>query len=204
MPVPIYLDDRKLVKRLLAGDERAFDQFFDENFSRLYRFALARLSGDEDVAMEIVQLALSRALRKIHSYRGEAALFTWLCMICRNEIADWARKNASYRKHIVLTEDYAEIRAAVDSFKAPDSDDPKLRYQRFEAARLIQVALDGLPPKYGNALEWKYIEGFSVREIAQRMNISHEAAQSNLARARRAFQEIYSTLAQPVFNVNKT
>ena len=198
--MPIYLDDKKLVKRLLAGEEGAFGQFFDENFSRLYRFTLARLSGEEDVAMEIVQQALSRALRKIHSYRGEAALFTWLCVICRNEIADWARTNARYRKHIVLTEDYADIRAAVDSFKAPDSDDPKHRYQRYEAARLIQVALDRLPPKYGNALEWKYIEGFSVREIARRMNISHDAAQSNLARARRAFQEIYSTLAQPVFN----
>ena len=197
--MPIYLEDRKLVKRLLTGNEGAFEQFFDENFSRLYRFALARLTGEEDVAMEIVQWALSRALKKIHSYRGEAALFTWLCAICRNEIADWVRKNASYRKHIVLTEDYADIRAAVDSFKAPESDDPKHRYQRYEAARLIQVALDRLPPRYGNALEWKYIEGFSVREIARRMNISHEAAQSNLARARRAFQEIYSTLAQPVF-----
>ena len=200
MPVPIYMDDKNLVNRLLAGNERAFDQFFNENFSRLYRFALARLSGEEEIAMEVVQQALSRALKKIHSYRGEAALFTWLCMICRNEIADWARKNASYRKHIVLTEDYPDIRAAVDSFKAPESDDPRHRYQRHEAARLIQVALDRLPPNYGNVLEWKYIEGFSVKEIAQRMNLSQEAAQSILARARRAFQEIYSTLAQPVFN----
>ena len=198
--MPIYMDDKNLVNRLLAGNERAFDQFFNENFSRLYRFALARLSGEEEIAMEVVQQALSRALKKIHSYRGEAALFTWLCMICRNEIADWARKNASYRKHIVLTEDYPDIRAAVDSFKAPESDDPRHRYQRHEAARLIQVALDRLPPKYGNVLEWKYIEGFSVKEIAQRMNLSQEAAQSILARARRAFQEIYSTLAQPVFN----
>ncbi len=198
--MPIYMDDKNLVNRLLAGNERAFDQFFNENFSRLYRFALARLSGEEEIAMEVVQQALSRALKKIHSYRGEAALFTWLCMICRNEIADWARKNASYRKHIVLTEDYPDIRAAVDSFKAPESDDPRHRYQRHEAARLIQVALDRLPPNYGNVLEWKYIEGFSVKEIAQRMNLSQEAAQSILARARRAFQEIYSTLAQPVFN----
>lgn len=198
--MPIYMNDKNLVNRLLAGNERAFDQFFNENFSRLYRFALARLSGEEEIAMEVVQQALSRALKKIHSYRGEAALFTWLCMICRNEIADWARKNANYRKHIVLTEDYPDIRAAVDSFTAPESDDPRHRYQRHEAARLIQVALDRLPPNYGNVLEWKYIEGFSVKEIAQRMNLSQEAAQSILARARRAFQDIYRTLAQPVFN----
>ncbi len=198
--MPVYLDDKKLVKRLLAGEEHAFRQFFNENFRRLYRFALARLSGDEDVALEIVQQALSRALKKMNGYRGEAALFTWLCTICRNEIADWTRKNARYREFIVLTEDYPDIRAAVDSFNTPPDDDPQRRYQRHEAARLIQVALDHLPPKYGDVLEWKYIEGFSVNEIARRMNLSQQAVQSVLARARRAFQETYSTLAQPVLN----
>ena len=194
----IYLDDRKLVKRLLAGDEQAFSQFFDENFSRLYRFALARLSRDEDVAGEIVQAALSRALRKAHTYRGESALFTWLCVICRNEIVDWMRRNARYNQHIVLTEDHPEIQAAVDSFLAPETDDPGRHYQKYEASRLIQVALDRLPPKYGDVLEWKYIEGYSVKEIALKMDLSPEAAQSLLARAKTAFKEIYSTLARPV------
>jgi RNA polymerase sigma-70 factor (ECF subfamily) len=198
--VPVYLDDRKLVKRLLAGDERAFRQFFDENFRRLYRFALARMSHDEDATREIVQAALSKALNKAHTYRGESALFTWLCMICRNEIVDWMRRNARYREHIVLTEDYPEIQAAVDSFHAPEADGPGNRHQKYEASRLIQVALDKLPPRYGDALEWKYIEGYSVKEIAVKMELSPEAVQSLLARARRAFQEIYSTLARPVFN----
>ena len=198
--MPIYLDDRKLVKRLLAGEERAFNQFFDENFSRLYRFALTRLGGQEELAAEIVHQTMSRSLRKIRSYRAEAALFTWLCTICRNEIAGWARKNARYRDHIVLTEDHPDIRAAVDSFLAPRDDEPKRRYQRLEATRLIQVALDHLPPRYGDALEWKYIEGHSVKEIARRLDISHQAAQSLLARARRAFQDVYGALTQPVFN----
>lgn len=198
--MPVYLSDKKLVKRLLAGDEQAFRQFFDENFQRLYRFGLARLSGDENVALEVVQQAMSRALLNMKGYRGEAALFTWLCAICRNEIADWARKNTRYQQHIVLTEDHPEIRAAVDSFCAHGGDGPQGKYQRHEAIRLIQVALDHLPPKYGDVLEWKYIEGFSVNEIARRLDLSQQAAQSVLARARRAFQEIYSTLTQPVLN----
>jgi RNA polymerase sigma-70 factor (ECF subfamily) len=197
--VAIYLDDRKLVRRLLAGDEQAFSQFFDENFSRLYRFALVRTSHDENVAGEIVQAALSRALRKAHTYRGESALFTWLCVICRNEIVDWMRRHARYREHIVLTEDYPEIQSAVDSFLAPETADPGRHYQKYEASRLIQVALDKLPPKYGDVLEWKYIEGYSVKEIALKMDLSPEAAQSLLARAKTAFREIYSTLARPVF-----
>ncbi len=196
--MPIYFEDKKLVKRLLAGDERAFSRFFEENFSRLYRFALARLSNDPETTKEVVQMAMAKALRKIHTYRGEAALFSWLCVICRNELVDSVRRNERYRKTIVLTEDNPEIRDVVESLNAPDSGDPNRLYQKYEASRLIQVALDKLPPKYGDALEWKYIEGYSVKEIARRMNLSHEAAQSLLARAKRAFKEIYGTLTEPV------
>jgi RNA polymerase sigma-70 factor (ECF subfamily) len=96
----------------------------------------------------------------------------------------------------VLAEDLPGIRAAMDSFRAPDSDDPARNFQRTEAARLIQVALDQLPSRYGNALEWKYVEGYSSQEIADRLQIGLEAAQSLLARAKRAFAEAYGELTQ--------
>lgn len=196
----IYTEDRKLTKRLLAGDERAFSQFFDDYFSRLYRFSLVRLSNDEDAACEVTQAALSRALQKIHLYRGEAALFTWVCVICRREISDWWKKQSRHREHIVLIEDYPDIRAVVEALDLPEKNSPHSQYLQHEAARLIQVALDRLPPRYGDALEWKYIEGYSVKEIAKRLGLSPVAAQSLLARAKRSFQEMYNTLAQPVLN----
>jgi RNA polymerase sigma-70 factor (ECF subfamily) len=198
--MPIHLEDRKLARRLKMGDEQAFSQFFDENFARLYRFVLPRAQRDPSATGEIVQNALSKALRAIASYRGEAALFTWLCAIARNEVTDWARRNAKYHEHIVLTEDFPEIQAAVDSLLAPGVDSPRREYQKLEISRLIQVALDRLPPRYGDALEWKYIHGYTVREIAARLDLSPEAAQSLLARAKRAFQEIYGTLARPVIH----
>lgn len=196
--MPIYLEDKRLVKRLIAGEEAAFSRFFNENFRRLYRFVLVRVSGEREAAAEITQAALSRALSNIRRYRGEAALFTWLCAIARNELADWVKRHSRYREHIVLAEDFPEIRAAVDSFGAPGSEEPGRRYQKQELSRLIQVALDHLPPRYGDALEWKYIQGFSVKEIAARLEVSPEAAQSLLARARRAFKDVYGTLVRPL------
>ncbi len=193
--MPVHLDDRKLAKQLLAGDARAFDRFFDENFARLYRFAIVRMSDDPEAAKDVVQTTLSRAIRKLHTFRAESAMFTWLCAICRNEIKDWFRKQGRYREHVVLVEDFPEVQAAVDSFQAPAADSPEREYQRVEMLRLIQVALDRLPAKYGNVLEWKYVEGHSVKEIAARLDISTEATQSLLARAKRAFADVYSTLA---------
>ena len=194
--MPVYLDDKRLVKQLLAGDQRAFDRFFEDNFARLYRFAMVRLSDDPEGAREVVQIVLTRAVQKMHTYRAESALFTWLCAICRNEISDWLSKRGRYRDHIVLVEDFPEIQAAVDSFQAPLQDSPERHYQRVEVLRLIQVALDRLPANYGNVLEWKYIEGHSVKEIATRLEIGTEAAQSLLARAKRAFADVYSALTE--------
>jgi RNA polymerase sigma-70 factor (ECF subfamily) len=198
--MPVYLDDKRLVKLLLAGEQRAFDRFFEENFARLYRFAIARLSDDPEGAREVVQITLTRAVRKLHTFRAESALFTWLCAICRNEVSNWLRRQGRYRDHIVLVEDFPEVQAAVDSFQAPLEDGPEQHYQRVEAMRLIQVALDRLPAKYGNVLEWKYVEGYSVKEISARLNIGTEATQSLLARAKRAFADVYSSMNKAINN----
>ena len=194
----VYFQDKKLVKQILSGDARAFDRFFDENFARLYRFALTRLSDDPDAAREVAQISLTRAIRKLHTYRAESALFTWLCAICRNETSDWLARQGRYREHIVLTEEFAEIQAAVDSFRSPEQMSPDRHYRRVELLRLIQVALDKLPARYGDVLEWKYIEGHSIKEISARLDIGPEATQSLLARAKRAFADVYTSLTEGI------
>jgi RNA polymerase sigma-70 factor (ECF subfamily) len=190
------LDDRRLVKRMLAHDAEAFNEFFAGFFPRLYRFARTRLGEDPDTTKEIVHVTLSKAIRKLGTYRGEAALFTWLCTICRNEINDYFARVARERKHIVLTEELPDVRAAVDALAAPSSDDPEQTFRRLETVRLIQVALDRLPAHYGNALEWKYVYGFSVEEIAAKLGLGLDATQSVLARAKRAFHDVYGALTK--------
>lgn len=187
-----------MVKRLLAHDQDAFHEFFNGYFPRLYRFARARLSDDLDTTREIVHVTLSKAIRKLHTYRGEAALFTWLCTICRHELHDHFERLAKDRRYLVLTEDSPDVRAAVDSLEAPRSCRPEEKYQQLELSRLIQVALDRLPTRYGNALEWKYIYGFSVQEIAVELGIGTQAAHSLLARAKRAFRDVYGSLSETV------
>src|SRR3990172_8947331 len=110
-------DDRLLVKRLLAGEEPAFEEFFDDFFPRLYRFALPRLNHNAVLAEEVVQATLCAAMTKIGSYRGEAALFTWLCTICRREMEAYQRK---YGRQVqpVFPEESPEVRASLESLAA--------------------------------------------------------------------------------------
>jgi RNA polymerase sigma-70 factor (ECF subfamily) len=182
-------DDRQLVKQMLAGEERAFVAFFETFFPRIYRFALPRVARNEAAAKDVVQATLVKAMRKLDSWRGEAALFTWLCQICRHEIADQARLQKRRSDNVVLIEDSAEVRAALESIEAPATDDPLRRASDEELRRLVHAVLDRLPNRYGEALEWKYVEGHSVEEIGEMLGIGHTAAQSLLARARGAFRE---------------
>ncbi len=183
-----HLSDRALVVRLRAGDEAAFEAFFSGYFPGLFRFALARVGRDEDAAEEVVQAALSRAVTRLSTYRGEAALFTWLCTFCRYEIAaHWRRRGGG--REAPLVEDLPEVRAALESLAAGREGGPDEELRRRELARLVQVTLDRLPPRYGDALEWKYLLGLSVQEIADRMGTSVKAAESLLTRARGAFRD---------------
>jgi RNA polymerase sigma-70 factor (ECF subfamily) len=186
---PAMTDEAELIRRMLAGEARAFDAFFESHFSRLYRFALPRLNGDVEATREVVQAALGKAMRKLADFRGEAALFTWLCQICRREIVDRLRTERRHTDHIVLIDDRPELRAAIESIEAPEEYDLVKNYGRAEVGRLVQSVLDRLPARYGDALEWKYVEGRSVEEIGARLGIGHTAAQSLLARARVSFRE---------------
>jgi RNA polymerase sigma-70 factor (ECF subfamily) len=98
----------------------------------------------------------------------------------------------------VLIEDHPDVRAAVDSFQAPEEQSPEAQLRRVESLRLIEVALDRLPARYGDVLEWKYVEGRSTMEIAEHLNLGQEATQSLLARAKRAFADVYTSLTSAV------
>ncbi len=182
-------DDLELVGRLRAGSEEAFQEFFDAFFPRLYRFAIVRAAGNGDAAEEVVQAALCRAVSKLHTYRGEAALFTWLCTFCRHELSAFSRRDGRFGQPVELVEEAPEIRAALESLASERSWRAEEDERRTELARWVQVTLDHLPLRYGRALEWKYLEGLSVREIAARLDLGPKAAESLLTRARQAFRD---------------
>jgi RNA polymerase sigma-70 factor (ECF subfamily) len=186
-------DDRALAKRVAAGDTRAFEAFFSEYFPRLFRFTLVRVGGDSDLAEEIVQSTMCKVVRKMDSYRGEALLFTWLCQICRNELAAAFRQRSLQGSQIMPLDDHPALRAALESISI-DSDSPEKTRSREELAQFVHVTLQYLPTKYATALELKYIRGCSVDEIGEQLNISTKAAESVLSRARAAFKEGFRSL----------
>jgi RNA polymerase sigma-70 factor (ECF subfamily) len=182
--------DQELVQRLLRGDARAFDQFFNEYYPKLYRFVKRRLPHDAAASEDVAQATMCRALESLHSFRGEAALMTWLCTLCRRELsARW--RGAPFA---LLAEDDPEVRAALESLLAAETSDPVLEAGRQQLRASICAALDYLPTPYADVLEWKYVRDLSVAEIAQRLGRSAKATESLLTRAREAFRETFTLL----------
>jgi RNA polymerase sigma-70 factor (ECF subfamily) len=171
-----------------AGDARAFDEFFHAYAPRLVAY-LARRSGLDDASVEvIVQNTLVKAMRNLTSYRGEAALFTWLTQIGRHELADAMRKSARRPLHVSLQDSDQVLRLASQLRLSPHQE-PAAQAEAEMAGAAVIEALNSLPERYSLALEAKYGDGLSVEEIAALLGVTPTAAQSLLARAREAFRD---------------
>ncbi len=184
----MYEADRAMVARMRAGDQRAFDEFFKATAPRLVAHISRRSPLDAASLEDIVQNALIKAVRNLSSYRGEAALLTWVTEICRHELADAHRKAGRRPVHVSLDEPHMLARVG-DSLQAPVSKEPAAHQQALSQHEQIMRVLAGLPANYALALEAKYGDGLSVEAIARELGVTEIAAQSVLARARDLFRQ---------------
>ncbi len=185
-------EDLALVARMGAGDESAFDAFGERYVGPVYRFTLSRLGGDRELARELSQRALCKALARLETFRGGASLLTWLCSCARNEILmHWRGGRTAPLQP--SGEELFETTPAVNGYLPQDPEEGLLRR---ESAELVHLSLDALPAHYARALEWKYLEHMPVKEIAARLRLLPKAAESLLVRARQAFRQAYEGLQQ--------
>ncbi len=108
MTSPKEHDDKRLVRRLLDGDDDAFEEFFEAMYPARTALALARLDGQREAAEDVAQTTLFRAMGKLGTYRGEASLLTWLCTFCRHEIFAYTKAHR-HIANVVPIDDVPEI-----------------------------------------------------------------------------------------------
>jgi RNA polymerase sigma-70 factor (ECF subfamily) len=184
----VYQEDQQLVARMRAGEQRAFDAFFTAYAQRLAAFAARRSRLDAASVEDVVQNSLIKAVRNLAGFRGEAALFSWLCKICRHELADIHRKSARRPAHDSV-DAVSNLRDAVMQLQAPSDEEPHAQLESAARNGAVVDALNALPEHYALALEMKYGDGLSVEDIGHGLGLTTIAAQSLLARARAAFRE---------------
>lgn len=183
-------DDRQLVARMRAGEQSAFERFFGAYARRLAAFVARRSTLDPAGIEDMVQATLIKAIRHLESFRGEAALFTWLCTICRHELASQRRKGARQPIHESIDVE-GLARDVLAEMRAPEECEPHRELETVAHRNEVARTLNSLPERYALVLEWKYGDGCSVEEIAGVLGLTPTAAQSLLARARKEFKDLW-------------
>ena len=191
----MYEGDQKLVAGMLEGDQRAFDLFFDTYASRLEAFVARRSQLSRDCLQDVVQISLIKAVRNLHSFRGECALFTWLCKIGRNELSN-CRRSAAQRAGHDSVDSMMTVRDAVMELHAAPEDEPDALMESKQGRDDVRRILNSLPQRFSLALEYKYGDDLSVEQIGEILGLTTIAAQSILARARVAFRDRWNAHLQ--------
>lgn len=178
----VVIDERKLVSQLLCGSKRALRVFY-KSYARRMRFFVGKRVGSADDVEEILYDVMLSAFDSLALYSGRSSLFSWLCGIARHEIADY------YRRQKIKTVVFSRLPFIEDFVSKALTPDAKL--MRAEYEKRVQMALEAILPRYREVLELKYMDGLSVREIAEKLDMSFKACESALTRARRAFEVAY-------------
>lgn len=177
------MDEKELVREVLAGDKLALRRMVRELTPKLRRYILSRVSDKRD-AEELVQDTLLSLLDALPLFGFKSQLWTFVCSIARHEVTDYWRKK--YAKKAIRA--VPLIGGLYD----------RALYSAAETSQDMVVAVEKvyrlLPASARRLLQWKYEEDLSVREIAAKLKVSVKAAESKLYRARMAFQEKYRDL----------
>jgi RNA polymerase sigma-70 factor (ECF subfamily) len=180
-------DETDLVQGMLRGEQRAFDEFFDAYAARLGAFAARRSSLDAAALEDVVQITMISAIRGLASFRGGSTLFTWLCQICRNHLADARRKSA--RQPMTKSLDEVTGKKPAEIVELIDYRDPLDECTEDSTRSGVRQTINLLPASYAHILELRYGDDLTVPEIARLLQLSESAAESRLVRARQAFRD---------------
>lgn len=169
-PAPL----RELTAGLARGDDAAWSHFHADYGPQIFRQLLAATRGDHDLASEALQQTYLRVARHARPCDSEPMFLGWLRVVARTALSDCRRRRMSFWQMLNRRRD--------DPSEAGSGDAPH------EADEQLQTALDAALASLSEAdralLAAKYFAGTSMRDIAERLNISLKAVESRLTRAR--------------------
>jgi RNA polymerase sigma-70 factor, ECF subfamily len=181
--MPFDDSDRALVERVKAGDVRAFEMLHRRYYSRIYRFAFLRLGNAEDAA-DTASETFCRALKNLNSFqfRRSASIYPWLHQIANNLVIDLVRDRPPGGMLSLDAQTAEEIDTFLEHLPA-DGPSPQELVERSEVQVLVRQAIARLPADQGRAVALRFLEDFSIRQIAQTLDRTEGAVKSLLHRA---------------------
>lgn len=187
------LDDADLVGRAREGDFTAFEQLVDRHEGRVYTMAMRILRNRHD-AEDVMQTTFLKAMEHLGGFRGDASFATWVSRIAANTAIKTLRKRRAV--HLGQGDDEGPL-------PRPEQvvvwrDDVHDRLERQELRELLDRTIDELDEKYRLVFVLRDLEGLSVKETAEALELTPSNVKVRLMRARLMLREKLSgTFADP-------
>ena len=163
-------DDGARLRAAAEGRPDAVRWLLDEVAPVVHGYVWARVGGDRSATEDLLQETLLEAVASAGSFRGEAAVSTWMCGIARHKVARyWERERR---------DEIAQSRLRAVATEEDDREDELLRREE------VAAALGRLPVLHRQVLVLKYLDGLAVAEIAEQVGRNRVQVQSLLQRAR--------------------
>ena len=166
-----FADQLRLLQEVAEGKPVAVRRLLDDVAPIVHGYLYARVGGNGGVAEDLLQDTLLEGVRSAASYRGEAALSTWLCTIARRRLARYyeSERRAEAARH------------GLQVLPAPAAG---IDEEQIERRDEVIRALGRMPAVHRQVLVLKYLDGMPVQEIATELGRSRVQVQSLLQRAR--------------------
>lgn len=178
----ISIDDEQ--PRSRDGTTDALDRWFDDALPRIFGYFLPRVGGRVHIAEDLTQETMLAAVRS-NGFATANEPIAWLFGIARHKLIDhYRRQHRDRERHESVDPDFEE-RSADARFL------PELDLERLHIRDAIIATLDRLSPRQRSAIVLRYLDGIDVPTTASMLGVSVHAAESLLARGRRAFRAHY-------------
>lgn len=164
------MDDNRIINRCQAGDKEAFQELIAKYHPYVYRF-LVKITDDEDISQDLTQETFIKVIRNIDKFdiNGSAKFSTYIITLCRNCYIDYYRKSRKTMSDVLIDENLMADEAGIEEMVI----DKELNQE-------VERELEQLPEEQRIAIRLKYIEGLTLKEIAEKMGVESKTIKSRI------------------------
>lgn len=171
-----------MMKNVFKMDKENFKEIYENNFNYVYSFVFLRLASNKEATEDIVQETFISAMKGHMNYKATSSYKTWLCGIAKNKILNYYRNNIR-NAGPTYTE---ELNYVVDN------QDVEFILLNLETRKVILETLNKLKPIYKYVLILKYIDDYSVKDIAKYLCKTPKSIDGILQRSKISFKKEFN------------
>ena len=177
----------QLVRQAQKGNEEAFGTLVQLYHERVYG-VVYRFVNNAEEAKDLSQQTWIKVWKKLNTFEGKAAFFTWVYRVASFVSLDYVRKRKRRRETSIPEGWEPEADVGAESAESRQSR-PDRALEHAEVGLRFDAALEGLTPEHRMALTLREVEGLSYEDIAKVMNCRKGTVMSRIYYARRNVQE---------------